>query len=137
VKYLLKLLIVKKAKSISLALIGSHKKFQRVIYHAKLYSTGTIGTVRLRTDLLKIRQCSVPVSTEKPAEPVPVPGGGVSVGVLPHLRPVGPGPVAVDADHKAALAARPVLVEERGLAHVAHLTHALHHALPRHCQVLG
>ena len=40
-------------------------------------------------------------------------------------------PITVDAHDEAALVAHPVHVEERRVAHVAHLTHTLHGALPR------
>ena len=44
----------------------------------------------------------------------------------------GPNPVAVYADDKAALVAHPVDVEEGGVTHIAHFTHALHGSLPGH-----
>ena len=92
----------------------------------------------LHCNQVKRQQCkiAVPVGAEEPAEPVPVPGGGVALRVRPHLIPIGPRAVAVNADDKSALAAGPVLVEQGGLAHVAHLPDPLDHALPGHREVL-
>lgn len=42
------------------------------------------------------------------------------------------GAVAVGADGEATLAARPVYVEQRGIARVTHLSHALDRSLPYH-----